>query len=934
MTRPECLVSCLLAMLLCASASLSAGLTLYISPKGNDKANGLSASPGKAGGPFRTLERARDEIRARKQAGTLPVGPITVELAAGIYERDAAFALEEQDSGTAEAPITYRAKPGAEVRIVGGKVVKGWQTVTDPATLDRLDPAARGKVVVTDLKAQGITDYGKPGGGWASGAVLRLELFYNNEPMGLARWPNEGFVRVKDVTDEKPVDVRGTKGSKAAKFIYDGDRPERWLKMGEKDVWLQGWWFWDWAEERQRIASIDPERKLITLEEPPVHPYGYRKGQWYYAYNALCELDQAGEWFLDRENGLLYFWPPQPLAQSVATVSLIPNLLTMKQVSHVTLRGLTFETCRATGITMSGGTENRIVACVVRNTGSYAINMGGGTKNGVVGCDTYNMGDGGVIVDAGDRKTLTHAENFVDNCHIHHYSRWNRIIKPGIGLYGCGNRATHNLIHDAPHKGMLFGGNDHLIEFNEFHSVVYEANDAGVIYAGYDWTMRGHEIRYNYFHDIYGFEGRGCVGVYLDDMFSSAHIHSNVFYRVPRAAFIGGGHDTTIENNIFVDCKPAIHVDARALGWASGSYDTLVSRLKAMPYETEPWRTRYPQLLTILDHEPMRPQGNIVARNICVGGRWDEVDAKARPGVMFIDNLLDQDPQLVGAKKLADPKAFPVATDFALKPQSPALKLGFKPLPVAQMGLYQSPDRASWPVRHTVRTKERDILDAAAKGATASPAGGAPRGPLATLKVSRCGSADPRVTAPTADGDLKPEEWGGEAKVVVLEQGLDGGKVAPASRAWLLHDGRCLYVAVDNTVNKDQPLQTKDEWGGSDAVELAFRSLSGASAPILVLRGYPNGAFHSDDEAGAPAAAVKQAAAGVVYRCKVLGPDRWVTEWQIPLASLGIDPSKQPKFFFSLTVRKSGGPTWVQWQGTRDKCTWQADNAGTLELGR
>jgi hypothetical protein len=681
MLRIEHIVSCLLALLLCASASLPAGLTLYVSYKGNDKANGLAARPGPAGGPMRSLERARDEIRALKQAGKLPPGPITVELGAGIYERDAAFVLEEQDSGTPESPITYRAEPGAEVRIVGGKVVRRWKAVTDAVTLERIDPAARGKVVVADLKSQGITDYGKPGGGWNSGAVLRLELFYNDEPMGIARWPNEGFVRVKDVTDEKPVDVRGTKGSKVGKFVYDGDRPEYWLQKGEKDVWLQGWWFWDWAEERQRIAGIDPEKKLITLEEPPTHPFGYRKGQWYYAYNALCELDQPGEWFLDRESGLLYFWPPQPLEKSIATVSLIPNLVSMKQTSHVTLRGLTFETCRLTALTMAGGTENRIVGCVIRNTGSYAVSVGGGTKNGVVGCDMYGMGDGGVTVDGGDRRTLTHAENFVDNCHIHHYSRWNRIVKPGIVLNGCGNRATHNLIHDAPHKGMMFGGNDHIIEFNEFHSLVYEANDAGVIYAGYDWTMRGHEIRYNYFHHIYGFEGRGCVGVYLDDMFSSARIYGNVFYQVPRAAFIGGGRDTTIENNIFVDCKPAIHVDARALGWASGSYDTLVTRLKAVPYETEPWRTRFPHLLTILDDEPMTPKGNVVARNICVGGKWDEIEGKARPGTTFTDNLLDQDPLFVDAEKL----------DFRLKPNSPASSWASRPFPSSRSACTRAP---------------------------------------------------------------------------------------------------------------------------------------------------------------------------------------------------------------------------------------------------
>ena len=82
--------------------------------------------------------------------------------------------------------------------------------------------------------------------------------------------------------------------------------------------------------------------------------------------------------------------------------------------------------------------------------------------------------------------------------------------------------------------------------------------------------MRGHVIRHNYLHHINGFEGRGCRGVYLDDMFCGTTIHGNVFYKVPRAAFIGGGRDCTVENNVFVDCTPALHIDARGMGWAAG----------------------------------------------------------------------------------------------------------------------------------------------------------------------------------------------------------------------------------------------------------------------------------------------------------------------------------------------------------------------------
>ncbi|MHC4180121.1 MAG: hypothetical protein ACYSWU_21665, partial [Planctomycetota bacterium] len=45
----------------------------------------------------------------------------------------------------------------------------------------------------------------------------------------------------------------------------------------------------------------------------------------------------------------------------------------------------------------------------------------------------------------------------------------------------------------------------------------------------------------------------------------------------------------------------------------------------------------------------------------------------------------------------------PRAVDFALKADSPAWAIGFKRLPLEQMGLYEDDARASWPVTHQVR---------------------------------------------------------------------------------------------------------------------------------------------------------------------------------------------------------------------------------------
>ena len=659
---------------------------LFVATDGNDNWSGRIAAPNtdKSDGPFATLERARDEIRILKQAGEMPDGGMTVEVRGGVYQREQPFVLSGEDSGSNDAPITYRARKGEEVRLTGGKAVTNFQPVTDPKVLERLAPEARGNVLQADLKALGVTDYGEVKGGG-------LELFFDDKPMMVSRWPNEGFIRITDLIESDSVNIRGRKGSKTGKFFYEEDRPSRWV--GENDVWVHGYWFHDWSEQRHKIESIDVEKRIISVV-PPYHVYGYRKGQWFYGFNMLAEIDMPGEWYLDREAGILYFWPPAPIKENQTTVSVAKTLVTVQDASYVTIRGFILEATRGTAITMKGGTHSRVVGCTLRNLGSWAVGISGGTYNGVVGCDIYETGAGGIALSGGDRKTLTPAGHYAENNHIHHYARWERVYKAAVAISGVGNRISHNLIHNAPHMAISFGGNEHLIEFNEIHSVCYESNDAGAIYTGRDWTMRGTVLRHNFMHNISGFQDRGCMGIYLDDMFCGTTIYGNVFYKVTRAAFIGGGRDCVVENNIFVDCNPSLHIDARAMGWASGSVNTTMKdRLRAMPYQNALWSERYPELVNILEDEPAAPKGNVVARNLSQGGKWDEVYNQARPYVTFEDNLVDQDIGLAG-----EPPA-----NFQLRDDSPAYKSGFKQIPIEEIGLYEDEQRASWPVQHQVR---------------------------------------------------------------------------------------------------------------------------------------------------------------------------------------------------------------------------------------
>lgn len=667
---------------------------LYVATNGNDAWSGRLAEPNAArtDGPLATLARAQAVVRDLKRTGG-----VTVMVRGGEYRLTEPLAFTAADSGADAAPVVYRVVEGETVRLTGGVRIDHWQPVEEEAVLRRLPAEARDHVVRADLLAHGVTDFDamvSAEGVGAKGTAKSdpgLEVFFRDQPMTLARYPNEGFLHIAALSVEDGHHIREWQGSRVGRFRVEGerDRLRRWA--AEPNIVLHGYWFWDWADQRMAVKSIAPETGEITLDDRAPHLYGYRAGQWFYAFNLLCELDQPGEWYLDRETGILYFWPPESMKAGDVTVSVLRDPVTFDNASHITFQGFTIEAMRGTAIQVTGGEAVRIAGCTIRNVGGEAARVTGGCRHAVSDCDIYQTGDGGIYLDGGDRRTLTPGRHEAVNNHIHHIARWNPLYKVGIQLKGCGNRAAHNRLHDIPHVAIGFTDNDQTVEFNEIYQSVTGANDAGAIYTSgshpEDWTMRGHRICFNYLHHLSGFAGEGCNGIYLDDMFSGTEIHGNLLWRVAQGFLLGGGRENFATNNIFIDCPRAISLDARALGWAA-PYMPL-AQLEAMPYREEPWASRYPELVNILDDEPAMPKGNVIARNIVCRGDGIWVEDGAKPGLRMENNLEQGDPRFVDEGQ----------ADWRLREDSPALKLGFEPLPVELIGLQRSALRANLPVR-------------------------------------------------------------------------------------------------------------------------------------------------------------------------------------------------------------------------------------------
>lgn len=641
-------------------------LQLYVAGSGADTGDGTRARP------FATLARAQAAARELIARG-LPQGGLAINVGPGLYPMKESLALTAADSGTEQAPVVWRATQRRQTILSGGRALSGFVPVTDAAVLERLPVEARGKVVQVDLKAVGITQYGelKPRGFSHGGGAPALELFCNGEALTPARWPNEGFVQTKAALSND---------DKGAVFSYEGDRPARWA--GAKDPWVFGYWKWGWADSRDPLLAIDPQER--TLRIPRVTYGGLNAGAPYFVYNLLEEIDRPGEWYLDRQTGLLYLYPTADPAQCDLQVSLLAApLVTLQDASFVRLEGLTLEYGQGTGISLSGGRNCLLAGCTVRHLSGDAVIIDGGSNHGVLSCDLYDLGRGGTRLAGGNRKTLSPGGHFVENCDIHHFSRVDRTYTPAVLLDGCGNRIAHNSFHHTPCHAMRIEGNDHLIEFNDVHDVVRESDDQGGVDMWGDPSYRGVVFRYNYWHDIGTAEPTPCgqAGIRLDDAISGVLIYGNVFCRCSSSQFgavqLHGGKEDVICNNLFVDCRFGISFS----GWGPARWkefldsEWIQKKLTDVQATQPPYSTKYPALAHLYENEGVHQ----VWRNLAYG--CGSLLTRDRGLQDLMDNTVTLgDPGFTNAAK----------GDFTMRPDAPLLQNpGFRPIPFGEIGLYQ-----------------------------------------------------------------------------------------------------------------------------------------------------------------------------------------------------------------------------------------------------
>lgn len=238
----------------------------------------------------------------------------------------------------------------------------------------------------------------------------------------------------------------------------------------------------------------------------------------------------------------------------------------------------------------------------------------GGKNHLISGCHIYNMGAGGVLLSGGNRKNLIPAGNTVYNCEIHDVNRLDKTYKSGVNIMGVGNCVSHCKIYNMPSFGIYIHGNDHLIEYNDIFDCVTENSDSGAVYMGRDMSEVGNIIRYNYIHHIHNPipAGMGTTAIYFDDGAIYNMVYGNFFYDIKchgtamfGTIFHNGGGLTTVANNLFLDCEPAICPDIQTNSHDRMHTDPLYKKrvhttdendMHGVDVTSKVWKNKYPYL--------------------------------------------------------------------------------------------------------------------------------------------------------------------------------------------------------------------------------------------------------------------------------------------------------------------------------------------------
>ena len=452
-----------------------------------------------------------------------------------------------------------------------------------------IDKPNAGSVLQYNLKDAQIEDLGEislRGHLISDEKEAQAELSLNGEVQKLAGWPNGEYTGLIKPTDSNEYGKRTKSGiANGCSFQVNYDRPSQWSKP--EQAWLSGTIGPNYEFDYYPVSRFDSEEKRVYLSRGALEKY-YTE-PYYRFENVPEELDEPGEYYIDRQSGMLYFYPPEDAPKdSVLTITMstptldvsgkAPNsMFRIENSKNIVFENLIFKGGRGSAITGKNNSNIQFINCEINSFGENGIRFDASTDIKISDCKIHDVGQDGILfVSCGNYKTLSPSNIVVSNNDIYNFARLERSYKTGIDFgYRCvGATAANNHIHNGPHAGMIFYGVNNDIYGNEFDNLVTEFSDMDALYcnnSNYPWE-RGNKIHNNYFHDIgkSSMNGRHQINVRAirtDNRGCGLNIYENLFYNIGDGgngngnngigAITAEGTRNRIFNNLFVDCNEA-----------------------------------------------------------------------------------------------------------------------------------------------------------------------------------------------------------------------------------------------------------------------------------------------------------------------------------------------------------------------------------------
>ncbi|MDR1121079.1 MAG: right-handed parallel beta-helix repeat-containing protein [Dysgonamonadaceae bacterium] len=542
----------------------AAGQTLYVSPSGNDRNKGSYEQP------LASLAGARDQLREMRHQG-LVSDTVFVKIMSGVYQLSQAFALTEEDGGTAQAPVIYTAAENGNPVFYGGFETGKFEVVTPSLW----------KVYVPETE---------------SGFSFE-QLYINGERRFRAQTPNKGqFFKVKKCEEIvlAPTEDWRTQLSLQKLSLHDNEAYilNNIVENGTDGVLARFYHLWINTNTPVRHVSLADTALYLTANVPSHNPFNEQKKAHFIIENYRKALDAPGEWFLDCEGWLWYIPLPGETPENVrCMLPVIKHFLVLKgrknePVKHIRFENLRFEIstyrtsengnkyCQAASdeeaTVMLDDAENITFRnCEIAHTGTHALWFRERCAySRVEHCHFYDLGGGSVKIGAfnypGDPvpplEDISH--HIVVHNNIFHHGGY---VLPGAAglsiLHGSDNEISHNEIADFRYSGISAGwvwgyakghAKRNKIIFNHIHHLGWgEMSDMGGVYTLDE--SEGSIVANNVIHHAYSFN-YGVWGLYADEGSIGYIFENNLVYAFMDEGFTQHlGKDNIVRNNIFAN---------------------------------------------------------------------------------------------------------------------------------------------------------------------------------------------------------------------------------------------------------------------------------------------------------------------------------------------------------------------------------------------